>query len=142
LFGKAHDSAQFLIEGWGLPGGPFVWAIGERSQIALDVGDLPEYPDVYRLRLTVQPFTASAVPFQRVSIFVNDTLLTEDRLAAPTTLEMTMPRALLAAQQPAVITLVHQDAARPCDFDPGNADEGMISIGLHSLEILAGGVDE
>jgi hypothetical protein len=69
-------------------------------------------------------------------------LFSEDRVFEPTTLEMTIPRALLAAQQPAVITLVHQDAARPCDFDPGNADERMISIGLHSLEILAGGVDE
>jgi hypothetical protein len=72
MFGKAHDSAQLLTEGWGLPGGSFIWAIGERSQITLDVGDLPAHPDAYRLRLAVQPFTAYGVPFQRVSIFLND----------------------------------------------------------------------
>jgi hypothetical protein len=135
LFGKAHETAKFLTEGWSLPGGDFVWSLDQRSQITLDVGDLPVSPDQYCLRLTLLPFTKGALPSQRISIFLNGELLLEDRLASLTELELAVPRSVLGAQQPAIITLVHPDAARPSDYEPENIDSRMISIGVLALEI-------
>ena len=137
LFGRAHDTAKFLTDGWDRPENNLVCALGPRSQITLDVGDPAGYPGEYWLRLKLWPFRVPYLSFRLVSVLVNDTLLIEEPVGGPMTLETSVPRDVLSAQQPTVITLLHEDAARPCDYAPASTDTRMLSIVLLSLEISA-----
>jgi hypothetical protein len=135
LFSSSNNSGECLTDGWSLPEADMAWAIGERSEITLGVGDLPAHPREYQLCLRLWPYVPSGLPFQRLSVSVNGTLLAEKHIRAATTLKLRLPRSILAARQPAVVTLVHPDGARPCDHVPGHPDARVLSIALCSLEI-------
>ena len=134
-FRRGSHAAAFLGGGWSRLEANLVWAIGESSDIRLDVGDLPAMPEQYRLRLTVSPFKVKARPVQRLSVLLNGEPLGEARLTELTTLEFAFQRALIAREEPIAITLVHPDAMRPSEHLPGNPDRRLLAIALRSLEI-------
>lgn len=134
-FRSGGDGAKFLGDGWSVIEPNHVWGIAGHSTIFFDLGDLPEQPEEYRVRIDLRPFTKATLPSQHLSVIVNGKSLSDVYISGGTTLQLWAPRALLQARQPVAIELIHPDYARPCDHLPGSRDQRMVSIALQSLEI-------
>jgi hypothetical protein len=136
FFNKHNHFTKYLSNGWSSVDAKKIWAIGERSEIVLDLGELPSQPHEYELRLRLSLFKTQEVAGHPVSVSLNGVPLGERLISRSTTLQFRVPRVLLEAQQPTVITLIHPHASRPSKSSPDGSDNRLIAVALRSFEIV------
>jgi hypothetical protein len=136
-FNRRNDSTKYLSIGWSKVDARKVWAISQRSEIILDLGDLPLQPNKYELRIMLSVFKAQEMASYPLSVILNGVPLGERLIFRTTTLQFAVSRTLLESQQPTVITLVEPEAARRSEYSLEATGSGLIAIGLRSFEIAS-----
>jgi hypothetical protein len=140
FFNQQNDSTKYLSTGWSKVDAKQIWAIGQRSEIILDLGELPLQPNEYELRIMLSLFKTQEMAGYPLSVILNGVPLGKRLILTTTTLQFTVSRTLLESQQPTVITLVQSEVARRSEYSPDATGTGLIAIGLRSFEI-AGAVE-
>jgi hypothetical protein len=119
-FGRGGNAEQYLGAGWSVGEDGHRWMTGQHSELWLECCD----PDCdCLLELEVHPYVyPPAVPGQQLVIAIGAVHLSEIEVRRPATLGFLLPAALLATQGRTLVTLIHQNAARPIDVGSGGDD--------------------
>lgn|GEM_PF-1002698 len=132
IFGQVGNLTECLGTGWSVED-TYAWAIGYESTIALP---LPADNETYRTRFTVHGLTNAGIrDAQRLIVKAGDAVLGRFAVAGRTTVEVALPPALTAGQTYIVLTLLHPDALRPCDF-LDSPDTRPLTICFHSAGLV------
>jgi len=117
-------SGRLNFIGWSVPEPKFRWSLGNRSLIEFETGDL-SYEGIIRLLL-------NTLGKQRVRVFLNDTLLTEQELEGiDIRMEMRFSPSLLRSSHTNQLVFELPDARRP-----NNGDSRGLAIALKKFILL------
>jgi hypothetical protein len=117
-------SGRLNFIGWSVPETNFRWSLGNRSLIEFETGDL-SYEGILRLLL-------NTLGKQRVRVFLNDTLLTEQELEGiDIRMEMRFSPSLLRSSHTNQLVFELPDARRP-----NNGDSRGLAIALKKFILL------
>jgi glycosyltransferase involved in cell wall biosynthesis len=117
-------SGRLNFIGWSVPEPKFRWSLGNRSLIEFETGDL-SYEGIIRLLL-------NTLGKQRVRVFLNDILLTEQELeGADIRMEMRFSPSLLRSSHTNQLVFELPDARRP-----NNGDSRALAIALKKFILL------
>jgi glycosyltransferase involved in cell wall biosynthesis len=117
-------SGKLNFIGWSVPEPKFRWSLGNRSLIEFETGDL-SYEGIIRLLL-------NTLGKQRVRVFLNDTLLTEQELERiDIWMEMRFSPSLLRSSHTNQLVFELPDARRP-----DNGDPRVLAIALKKFVLL------
>jgi hypothetical protein len=133
-FGGNETTDAMLLEGWGAPETDYVWSVGRRSTLRLN---LASSGPARTMLLDVQPFIQPPeVPRQRIAIGVDDQLLGFVAAEARTCVAFALPRPRPGADS-VVVSFDNIDAAAPREVGL-YADGRPFAFMLCRLRVVAG----
>jgi hypothetical protein len=132
IFGTLGNLGDCLGFGWSVEDA-YAWTVGTSSELTLP---LPGDDLTYVIRCDISPAVfADAVPRQRLTVYADDTLLGDFELAARTIIEIPLPAELTRGANAVNLTLLHPDAARPCDHG-GSGDKRVLALCFSSAALV------
>jgi hypothetical protein len=130
VFGLGGTAGALLRDGWSALEPGYVWAVGHAARLVLP---RLQRADRYLLSLLAQPFTAEdRLPAQSLQVFLNGVKLAEARPSAQFILQVEVPWDILSAAEPALLSFVYPDAARPLDL-LGSGDDRVLGFQFKRL---------
>lgn len=124
-----------LGSGWSVEEA-YAWTVGSSSELTLPV---PGDGQAYVMRCDVNPAVfGNAVRRQRLTVLFDETLLGEFELTARTTIEILLPIEVTRNAKSVRLTLLHPDAARPCDHGVSN-DNRLLALCFSSAALVKEG---
>ena len=133
-FRLGEAALDCIGDGWGLPESGGLWAIDERSDIELRLGDARQEGALpipgYELSLRLAPFDRP----QDITILLNGADMGRQRVSSEGETVVAFPASLVAADGVLHVRLLHPGGLRPLDVGRGD-DMRVLSVWLLALEI-------
>ncbi len=131
-FSAAGNYRRYVKDGWSFAEPDHVWTEGKKAFLTFKTAQSGFDPTI---DIEVSPFLAPPrITKQRVILFVNDEKVGEHEITATSKIQFTVPRALWAKKQPAVVEFRLPDAAAPSSLGVGS-DTRPLSLAFRSLTI-------
>jgi hypothetical protein len=132
-FGKQYNPSSFFAGGWSDPDDHHTWTVGTESVLILP--KLATKNDLL-LDLEIDPHKHTDLPFQRLTVVVNEVEVGALKIDRHSTYTFLIPATALIDKETFVLKFRHPDAARPIDFfDPKYKDERRLAISFFSINI-------
>jgi hypothetical protein len=132
-FGLEGNAASHLGSGWSGPEAGYQWAVGERSQVTVDV---PAEADEYWLEMDVTPFIRPPLlPRQRLDVLVGGTLVHSFADLPRGEIGCVIPGHLVAGRPMIEIILDHPHAASPM-LIAGEGDDRRLGVSFRRLALV------
>jgi hypothetical protein len=119
--------------GWSYPEAGFRWMVDFDSHLWLP----PLERRDYELRFDALPHVDHVVPAQRLLLLFNDALVFEAKLQRATRVHCRIPAAVVRAEAPNRLRLIHPDSHAPASASPRSTDERNLSVALSRLALHA-----
>jgi hypothetical protein len=131
-FSASGNYRRYIKDGWSFAEADHVWTEGKKAFLTFKTAQPGFDPTI---DIEVSPFLAPPrITKQKVILFVNDEKVGEHEVTASSKIQFTVPRALWAKKQPAVVEFRLPDAAAPSSLGVGN-DRRVLSLAFRSLTI-------
>jgi hypothetical protein len=133
IFGIEGNATDRLLSGWSGPEPGYIWAVGERSVISIDIpGDAHEY----WLEMDVTPFLSPPLlPRQRLDVSIGGKLLRSFEPVPRGEIGCVVPSTLVAGKSAVEVQLDHPHAASPL-LILGQGDDRRLGVAFHRMALV------